>query len=236
MSEIIFTNILEVPEIYQPVPTSKLIPDWYKNTDSYVGKEKVPSGDGGTSGTIKRCMPVFDVMNSGYYLITHTDIWVSQKADDPNNPEVKTPWYEWPSFGVIQFHPVNQSPLHPAVTASPTPKWINPWGIKTSKGYSTLFIAPVHRNNVFVALPGVVDTDTYDAPVNIIFTLSDPNFSGLVPAGTPIAQVIPFKREAWTMKIGKEEDKSSIFKTSTLLKTKFFDSYKSQFRQVKEYK
>jgi len=182
-------------------------------------------------------MPVFDAFNAGYILSTHTDIWVSQKEtpDDDGNL-VKAPWYEWPAFDAIQFHPVAQAPLHPAGTGSPIPKWINPWGIKTPPGYSTLFIAPVHRSNICVALPGVVDTDTYTAPVNIIFTLADPNFEGLIPAGTPIVQAIPFQREPWEMEFGTKEDVIEQNKVTSRLKSRFFDAYKTQYRQVKEYK
>ena len=236
MSSIVFTNTVDAPDIYAPQPCSKLIPDWYKNTNSYVGENKVPNGSGSTTATIKRCMPVFDVINAGYILVTHTDIWVSQKPDLPDNPNKIIPWFEWPSFDAISFHPEEQAPLHPKVVGTPIPKWINPWGIKTPAGYSSLFIPPVHRDNPFSALPGIVDTDTYTAPVNIVFTLTDPNFEGLVPAGTPVVQVIPFKRESWDMAIGTEKDLTEQNKVSTKLRTKFFDSYKTQFRQTKEYK
>jgi hypothetical protein len=236
MNSIVFTNTVDASDIYAPQPCSKLIPDWYKNTDSYISGEKKPDGKASTTATIKRCMPVFDVMNAGYLLVTHADVWVTQKADLPDNPDKKIAWFEWPSFDVIQFHPETQAPLHPAKTGTPVPKWMNPWSIKTPAGYSTLFIPPVHRDNPFSALPGVVDTDTYIAPVNIVFTLTDPNFEGLVPAGTPIVQVIPFKRDSWEMSIGTEKDLEEQNKIATRLRTKFFDSYKTQFRQVKEYK
>ena len=235
MTNIVFTNVLDAPDIYAPQPASRLIPDWYKDTESYMGDKK-PDGSGMMNGTIKRCMPVFDALNSVYFLVTHTDLWITQVAQDPANPDKKSSWFEWPSFEPINFHPAEQAPLHPGATGTPVPKWLNPWGIKTPPGYSTLFIPPVHRANVFTALPGVVDTDTYTAPVNIIFVLTDPTFEGLVPAGTPIVQIIPFKREVWEMSIGANEDLMEQNKVTTQLRTKFFDSYKTQFRQTKEYK
>jgi len=236
MSNIVFTNTIDVPDIYAPQPASRLIPDWYKNTNSYIGENKMPDGNGSTNATIKRCMPIFDVLNSGYFLVTHTDLWVTQKAQDIKNPDKKSAWFEWPSFEPIAFHSVEQAPLHPGTTGTPIPKWMNPWGIKTPSGYSTLFIPPVHRDNIFTALPAVVDTDTYIAPVNIVFVLTDPAFEGLVPAGTPIVQIIPFKREVWEMSIGTDADLIEQNKISRKLHTKFFDAYKTQFRQIKEYK
>ena len=230
--EIIFTDTLGVNQEYQPIPASRSIPEWYKETNSYLENKKEPNGEGGSTGTIKRCMPVFDALNSGYLLLTHTDIWVSKKEDKEGQV---TDWYQWPSFGAISFHPVSQALLHPESTGSPVPKWINPWSIKTPLGYSTLFTAPFHRKNIFTALTGIVDTDKYDAPVNIIFVLTNPNFEGLVPAGTPIAQVTPFKRNSWEMKIGNQKNFQDQNKTTVKLKSKFFDSYKLQFRQTKEY-
>ena len=42
----------------------------------------------------------------------------------------------------------------------------------------------------------MVDTDKYPIPVHFPFLLKK-NFEGLIKQGTPIIQVIPFKRESW---------------------------------------
>lgn len=230
MTKITFTNTLDVPEEYIPKPATISVPEWYKNLESYLGGDKKPAGNGNTTGTIKRCMPVFDAIINGYILYTYTDIWISQKDG--------MPWYEWPSFQPIQWHPVEQAPNHPNRNGHQTsyPKWINPWAIQTPPGYSVLFIQPMHRESAFTILPGIVDTDQYNAPVNFPFVLNDVNYEGLIPAGTPMAQVIPFKRESWEMSIGTQEDFDKQNKTTIRLRTRFFDSYKSQFRQPKEYK
>ena len=261
MSQIIkFTNTFGIEELYPPEPAFKNIPQWYKDMESYMGGEKVPNGNGMTTGTIKRCMPVFDAINSGYIIKTPVDVYVSQKEvsymDKPHFDETgesipfseekikkrnlpKTvPHYEWANFGIIQFHPIEQAPDHPNRNGHQTsyPKWINPWAIQTPPGYSVAFIQPWHRESVFTIMPGIVDTDTYTPPVNFPFVLNDTTWQGLIPAGTPIAQVIPFKREEWQMEIGKEEDLVNQAKITNKLKTRFFDSYKNQFRQPKEYR
>jgi hypothetical protein len=230
MTQIIFTNTLNVPDEYKPKPATASVPEWYKELPSYMNGEKKPTGNGNTTGTIKRCMPVFDAITNGYIIYTYTDIWISQKDE--------MPWYEWPSFEPIQWHPVEQAPNHPNRNGHQTsyPKWINPWSIQTPPGYSTLFIQPMHRESVFTILPGIVDTDQYNSPVNFPFVLNNIQYEGLIPAGTPMAQVIPFKRESWEMSIGTQEDFEKQNKTTIRLRTRFFDSYKSQFRQPKEYK
>jgi hypothetical protein len=66
--------------------------------------------------------------------------------------------------------------------------------------------------------------------------INDPSFEGMIPKGTPIAQVIPFKRENWAMEIGDDSDLIAQSKVTIELQTKFFDRYKSMFRTIKEYK
>ena len=175
-------------------------------------------------------MPVFDVIVSGYIIYSYTDISVSTRSGQP--------FYEWPSFGPLEFHPIWQAPNHPDNNGHKIsyPKWINSWAIKTPKGYSCLFIPPVHRESNFSILPGVVDTDKYTIPVNFPFVLKNPSYTGIIPAGTPIAQVIPFKRTAWTSSFEDKKNLKNQDVVTTDLTSKFFDSYKNLFRQVKEYK
>jgi hypothetical protein len=232
--DIIFTNIAGIPEEYSPKPASKFVPEWYKNLDSYMNGEKKPTGEGNSAATIKKCMPVFDAITTGYIIVSPADIYVSQK-DDGNGSTV--PYYEWSNYGLIQFHPVEQAPSHPNRNGLLSyPKWINHWGIKTPKGYSLLIVQPFHRESVFTILPGIVDTDSYVAAINFPFVLNDPKFEGIIPAGTPIAQVIPIKRESWNMSFGNEKELKEINNVNTRLLSKFFDRYKDMFRSPKEYK
>ena len=241
-----FTNTSGYKDFPKPVPAYTMVPDWYKQTDSYVGGEKKPNGEGGTLATIKRCMPVFDAMTAGYLILLPADVWVTvneMKAVDSETgepidgePTKKTQSFEWSNFGLISFHPIDQAPLHPAKNEYPYAKFNNSWGIKTPKGYSVEIMQPVHRESVFTILPGIVDTDRYTAPINFPMVINDPNFEGLIPKGTPIAQIVPFKRESWQMELGKESDLIDQNNVATELQTRLFDRYKSMFRTIKEYK
>ena len=232
--EIIFTDITGMVDEFKPKPASAFIPEWYKKLESYISGEKKPTGQGETTASAKRCMPVFDAIVGGYIIVSPADVYVSQKEDERGN---KFPWFEWSGFGLIQFHPIQQAPEHPNRNGHIAyPKWINPWGVKTPKGYSTLFVQPMHRESPFTILPGIVDTDEYTTAVNFPFVLNDVTFEGLIPAGTPIAQVIPIKRESWEMKFGSQKEYIEHQKIVNKLSTKFFDRYKSMFRQPKEYK
>jgi hypothetical protein len=228
--KITFTETLGIDQdSYPPILARKLLPEWYKNLESYLNGKKKPDGKGGQTGTIKKCVPVFDAITAGYLILSPADVYVSQKEG--------APFYEWANYGLITFHPVEQAPEHPNKNGHIAyPKWMNPWAVKTPRGYSCLFTAPKHRDNVFTILDGIVDTDNYSAPVNFPFVLNDVTFEGLIPAGTPIAQVIPFKRDSFELEIGKIADLELANKVTHKLKTKFFDSYKTQFWTRKEYK
>lgn len=218
-----------IPTEFYPQPASKVIPEWYKNLSSYINDEKKPNGNGGTTATIKRCMPVFDAITAGYILFTPVDVYVSQKDD--------MAWFEWSDKDLISFHPIEQAPNHPNRNGvEPYPKFMNYWSIKTPKGCSVLVTQPFHRESVFTILPGVVDTDAYTVPINFPFVLNNPKFEGLIPAGTPMAQIIPFKRETWEMNFGSEKEAQLVFETRNRLLSRFFDKYKNMFRTAKEYK
>jgi hypothetical protein len=226
--KITFTNTSGFEDIEKPKPATSFIPDWYKNMDSYTSKEKKPNGNGVTNATVKRCMPVFDAIVAGYIIVSPADVYVSIKDG--------VQYFEWSDLGLIGFHPIEQAPTHPNKNGHPYPKWINYWAIKTPKGYSTMFVQPMHRESIFTILPGIVDTDTYFAPVNFPMVLNDPEFEGLIPKGTPIAQVIPFKRDSWAMQFGEEKELKEQANVTRNLSTKFFDRYKNMFRSNKEYK
>lgn len=231
--KIIFTDLSYIG-LEQPKPASFYIPEWYKQHESYVGNKKIPKKElGRTPATIKRCMPVFDAITSGYIITLPTDIYIRIIEDEEGK---RHQVFEWPDKNIIEFHPIDQAKNHPLQNEFAYPKFINPWGIKTPKGYSTLFVQPFHRESVFTILPGIVDTDIYSNPVNFPFVINDPNFEGYIKQGTPIAQLIPIKRDSWVMAMEEYSDPSSVSKISNKIYSTFFDGYKRNFWHKKEYK
>lgn len=236
MKKITFTHeILDKNNILIfPKPADKDIPEWYKKTNSYINEKKQPlESEAGptTSATVKRCMPVFDSFTAGYFLYLHVDVQINLEEDG-------THFFQWASQDAIGWHSRVQFNEHPAVKdlkINRMPKINSPWSIKTPLGTSCLFLPPMHRDNVISILPGIVDTDKHQNPVNFPFVVQ-PGFEGLLPAGTPIVQVIPFKRDSWAMEIGEEEERKLIEYQKIQLATKFFDRYKSFFWSKKHYK
>jgi hypothetical protein len=235
MAELIeFIDTLNTDQKFRPVPAYKYLPEWYKNTEPYLNGGKTPNIGARTHATIKRCVPVLDSLSSGYLILSPSDVYVYKKDG--------APYYQWshsPSGPLINFHTINQALEHPArTTEHPIPKWTNSWIVKTPKGYSTLFTNPFHRESIFTILTAIVDTDSYRQPVNFPFTLNDPEFEGLIPAGTPIAQAIPFKRTSWRSNYQETtpEVTSMVTKSIAELNSRYYDAYRNRWWSKKEYK
>lgn len=225
--KITFTDTIGIPSDYGPRPAARAIPAWYKDMSKFVDEQRI-FVDGHTPHTIKACVPVRDALLAGYILVTPADIQVSERDG--------LPYYEWPMVG-LGFHPVEQAPQHPHGNGAPFPKFVNPWAIRTPNGYSTLFVPPLHNpNGMFTILPGIVDTDKYFSPVNLPFALDDVKWRGVIPAGTAMAQVIPFRRDSWTMTLGQQSEVKKSEAVSTRLRALLFDSYRRQFWARKIYR
>lgn len=238
MEKIIFTDIHN-PEgvLAKPKPASEYIPEWYKNAKSYVtpdGKKRPVLPDEefrtGAGSSIKRCMPLWDMMTAGYIIETPYDIYVHRRNG--------LPYFQWGENQAIAFQPEIQLQKHPAFPAGRDGvRIIHPWSIKTPKGWSILITQPTHREETPIEiLSGIVDTDNYSMPFNMFIILKDPNFEGMIPAGTPFAQIIPFKRETWVSELGGDKERKKYESDYKKFLTIFFDRYKKFWWNKKEYK
>lgn len=231
-NKIIFTDYMgNVPLEYYPYPAKKGLPEWYKEQSSYINgkKEVYTDGKSFTSSTIKKCMPVFDAITAGYIIPLPTDINISHQDGRP--------YYSWPNFTYISHHSPAQASSHPRNNGMPIPKFISSWVIQTPPGYSCLFIPPLHRDDaVFRVFEGVVDTDTYHGATEFPFTLTDVSWEGVIPAGTPMVQVIPFKRETWSMEISEKEKDMRLQATFlNSLRSNYFEAYKNKYWNKKDF-
>lgn len=171
-----------------PVPAYKHIPTYWRELPRYV--------DGPESNqmlTVKHCMPFFDAMSAGYYYLLPCDV----KIKTVNNRPVAT----WK-------HPVKPLAVRSNLEI-PSPvghyqahySWQMWWGIKMPPGWSALITNPLNHHTLpFTTTSGLVDYDKYIAPGNIGFFIKE-GFEGVIPAGTPIFQIIPVKRGDWNMEI-----------------------------------
>lgn len=177
--------------IPQPYPSSKHIPDWFKALPSRI---EGPSDF--DNATIKRCSPFLDTMTIGYIIPLAADIYITTNEDSSHVS------YEWKfPKNMIENHNPDQvsSPKSPNtwVGNKPPMKFLNWWMIKTPPDYSLLFVPPLNRPDPrFTCFSGIVDYPYYELEyVNFPFIFNQPNFTGTLEAGTPLVQVIPFKKD-----------------------------------------
>ena len=229
-----------IPEIFFPYPAARLLPQWYKDLSPWA--EAHPDSNNyysklGTQ-TAKRCIPMFDALSSGYLIPLPFDIHVSKRTDGSIE-------YEWPdlmgdsnpSVGVT-FHSKDQiSTYKKAEPFYDIPKLITPWAFSTPRGYSMLFIPPMNRDDLKIEVfSGIIDTDKFNSTGSFPFLLSDPNFEGLIPAGTPFAQAIPFKREDFEMRMGDDSDRKKTRLSDATVGRFFKDGYRKIMHSKKSYK
>lgn len=213
-----------------PKPAKEFIPQWYRDLE----KTRTPYKhhvlpDTSTNLTAKACVPLLDALLTGYIITTPCDVLA---VKDPSYPNRLNWTYEFP---IIEIHKADQVKGMPmAKELEPVPyKWNNPWVIRTPKNYSVLFTHPLnHFDLPFQTLSGVVDTDSYTMPVNFPFLLRE-DFEGIIPKGTPIAQVIPIKRDAWASEKLPYSEKSRYMLDD--LRSTMVRAYKEKFWNKKEY-
>lgn len=176
----------------EPVPAKSIMPDWFKRLPA-SDKSHASLNDGGL--TIKRCMPFLDAMTTGWIvpLAATVRLEVSQ-----GGTHVEAGWDI--DREMVSFHGAHQVTGHPS-TPRPACKFHNYWTISTPPGWSCLIVPPLNRPHpVFEIVSGVVDTDTYRAHINLPFFATEVDGLYTLDKGTPIAQVIPFKRDATALR------------------------------------
>jgi hypothetical protein len=235
---VVFQPLDEYVEAAQcpPVSASECMPDWYKKLPRYVDNSDKPIKALGRKD-LKTCVPFRDAMISGYMILLPADIEVCISADGDvdvfTNPAL--------TFNVVDkrgpLTPQNQGfgMPNPMGTVPIMFAWAGMWGVKTNKKDSVLVTHPFNRYDLpFVTPSGVIDSGFFGVAGNIPFFIKE-GFAGVIPKGTPIAQVLPFKRENWVSKIVKSDRKAySLFMT---LRDTYLDGFYSRFmRQPKSYK
>lgn len=216
MKKIKFYANLPEFNIPEPSPTSHRLPMWFRSMDGVVDGVE----------TIKKCVPFLDSMLAGYTITTSADVYFDEEGIRSNS-----------KIDVVQHHEKSQVmdvPVPEEYNDQPL-KWINNFTLKTPKGYSTLFIHPINQIGLpFYSLSGIVDTDTYPAPVNFPFFIKK-NFSGIIPANTPMIQAIPFKRDDWEMSLDEAKPNSIPLDFDSSRLSPPFNYYKRKYWKRKRY-
>lgn len=219
-----------------PKPASSHLPVWYKNLPRFVNNSDKPIKALGHKD-LKMCVPFRDAMITGYMLELPADIEVqiatNGDVDIFHNPSL--------TFSVVE----KRGPLTPQHQGFGMPNpigtepimfaWSALYGVGTDKEDSVLITHPLNRHDLpFVTTSGVIDSGFFKSAGNIPFFIKT-GFSGIIPKGTPIAQVIPFKRENWASQ--EIEPNIKEYSLKMTLRDTYIESFYSRFlRQPRSYK
>lgn len=184
------------PELINNIPAPekaiRSAPEWFRKLEREMSTK---DAYGMPAMTAKACLPMTDAFSLGYMLPLCTDV----EFDVPEDRQfIQVGWTKRLPFLVVDRHHPKQigAPEPPFETAWPM-KFHNPWRIKAPKGYSVLFTQPLSRPDLpFTVFSGMVDCDRFNTNVNIPFLWTGPPGKHTLKAGTPIAQMIPIRRDA----------------------------------------
>lgn len=177
-----------------PVAASGALPAWLRD----MPPEAVSEMLGGINvRTFKQCPPLIDACSIGIMLRLACDLEV-------RDGELSWDW----DMPVLPGHSASRAPIgiHAPEQATGAPfqptglfvKFTNYWTLSVPEGWQLLFTHPFNRLDLpFQALTGLVDCDRFgDGYVHCPARWLDPDWEGVLEAGTPFAQVIALPREA----------------------------------------
>lgn len=161
-------------------------PNWFKR----IGK---------TQGSLRRCAGTIDLLSAGVTL----PMWTNYRFRPDGRGGWETGGDDFaPQAGIntvqgFAFESTGQCPMTDVrkIETGHYPKIVNPWRFETAPGWSTLML-PLYwePNENYSVIPAIVHTDYYHL-MNIVLNITgDSGFS--IKYGTPIVQLIPFKRDS----------------------------------------
>jgi hypothetical protein len=181
----------------RPYPATQAIPDWWKAMTPYTKEEDNPEGNKliirnlVSNAGPKKCVPMLDAITSGYIIPLWADVQI-KNVDDSK-------YVTWRvTQPVFQEHGSQSKEVETPIGYQPQVfKFLNKWRMITPKGYSCLILPPLgYRQTGVQAIPAVIDTDRSSLEILPPVWFSE-DFEGILEKGTPIVQVIPFKRSDW---------------------------------------
>jgi len=207
----------EIEEIIDfPESSKKFIPNWYKNIST---KNDITN--------VKKCVPFLDAMTHGYIQKTWTDIEITNDNKSLNiffDHKVK----------ILNYREKSDMPINNDFYDIEF-IWQRPWSVVLPDGYSGLITHPFNRIDLpFYTLSGIVDFDkSIHAQIgNIPFYIKN-GFTGIIPTGTPMFQIIPIKRESWYFENEKYSDE--FWESKKNERRKINDFYKKKIWQKKSF-
>lgn len=211
--------------IAPPVPAKTVLPEWFRKLPA-IDQKMVSVTD--NAMTVKRCMPFLDAMTTGWIL----PLGATVRLEIKDEGRTVTAGWEFDKVMVSNHNPhqVTGNPHEPR----PPCKFHNYWTVKTPPGWSCAFVPLLNRPNpLFQCFAGIVDTDTYHSLIHFPFIATGGDGIHVIERGTPLVQVIPFKRETTDLEavVGPETEDEAASRERILRHTQAGEGwYRKQAR------
>jgi hypothetical protein len=199
--------------IAEPHPARGHLPGWFRTLPA-VDRSALSATDNGQ--TVKRCMPFFDAMTTGWII----PLAATVRLEIRDGGSTFEAGWEFDRV-MVSNHSSYQVAGNPDEPRPPG-KLHNYWTIRTPPGWSCLFVAPLNRDPGPVkVLAGIVDTDRYRSHIHFPFVPIGADGVHVLARGTPLVQVIPFRRDATALpgavraeRADEEEERERIFRST----------------------
>jgi hypothetical protein len=219
-------------DLYPPVPSAKMVPEWYK--DMPVDVEKIAGyieDDGVPS--VKRCVPVLDYITSGYVIRNSYEIVIKPSLDASGIWKFESKCSN-PNY--VNAHPWFQAKIDQNNRKTHYFKIHQQWKIETPAGYSCLFYQPHYFFRKEISFfPAVVDTDKHNDCVAFVGSINTDQEFTIAP-GEPLMVIFPFKREEWKMTTDVDPAISRMSSFKYHLKTAWHGTYQKFMHSKKSYR
>jgi hypothetical protein len=178
-------------------PSAKIRADWMRKQDKFK---------------FTSCPGIYDFASMGYMLTSYVDFYIKANSAGVaivyKNPAVPIWMKEVRLDHKLVDGMINFQNVPPNVLKIPLP-----WSISTKPGWSLMYLPPImHSGSLMEDLcfyPGVIDSDKY-FHANFVFSVKN-ECEVFVPAGTPLVQIVPFKREKITATCTRATEKEQGF-------------------------
>jgi hypothetical protein len=213
----------------KPVPARGMLPDWLRAMPASA-YSAIHDRD---IRTVKQCPPFIDAMSYGFMILLPCDVAVD-RGQFSWDWDVPSPLTEGHPRAPLSFHPPAQFPGAPfARDAQAALKFNSFWTIELAEGWSLFATHPVNRDDLpFRLISGLVDSDRFsDGGINFPALWTAPEFCGVLPKGTPVAQCFAVPRVNYELVTESLDDahRASYAKTVTEVLAKP-GVYRRQFR------
>jgi hypothetical protein len=178
----------------RPVAARGLLPDWLRAMPANAHSDI----HGRDIRTVKQCPPFVDAMAYGVMILLPCDVTVDRGSFSWawDIPEPHTAGHP---RAPLSFHVPAQFAATPlARQGQAAIKFNSFWTIELEEGWSLFATHPVNRDDLpFRLISGLVDADRFhDGGINFPALWIKPDFSGVLPKGTPVAQCFAVPRAA----------------------------------------